>query len=107
MGNKKNDYYYSDEEIKLFEKLTGHKLENVKKPKKKKYLYTDEELKHLEKITGHKIKNMEISNNSDANKDELDMYIGDGVLSKDDLEPEELDDLLIPEEEWDDDDEDE
>ena len=50
-----------------------------------------------------KVENLRISDYSDANKDDIDMYLGNGIFEKDDLEPEELDDLLIPEEEWDDD----
>jgi len=99
-------YLYSDEDIRILEKYLGHKVKNIKvkkiKSKKGKYLYTDEQLKTLEKCLGHKVENLRISDYSDANKEDIDMYLGDGILEKEDLEPEELDDLLIPEEEWDD-----
>ena len=34
--------------------------------------------------------------------EDLDLYLDDYILEKEDLTQEELDDLLIPEEEWDD-----
>lgn len=34
--------------------------------------------------------------------DELNLYVDDDILKKEDLEQDELDDLLIPEEEWND-----
>ena len=34
--------------------------------------------------------------------EKLDLYFKDKILDKEDLTPEELDDLLSPEEEWDD-----
>ena len=75
---------------------------------------TEEEIKLIEKWSGKKFNTEESSidkksNSKKAKKDKnltkgekLDLYFKDKIFDKEDLTPEELDDLLSSEEEWDD-----
>ena len=80
----------------------------------KDFKLTDEEIKLIEKWSGKKFNTEENSTNKKSNSkrtkkdknltkgEKLDLYFKDKILDKEDLTPEELDDLLSPEEEWDD-----
>lgn len=79
------EFRLSDEEIKLVEKWSGKKL-------------------NIEPNSSHKKSNSKrTKKDKNLTKEEkLDLYFKDKILDKEDLTPEELDDLLNPEEEWDD-----
>ena len=80
----------------------------------KEFRLSDEEIKLIEKWSGKKFNTEEDSINKKSNSkkkmkdknltkgEKLDLYFKDKILDKKDLTPEELDDLLSPEEEWDD-----
>ena len=53
---------------------------------------TEEELELVEKWSGQKL----------TKGEKLDLILKDKIFEKEDLTPEELDDILTPEEEWDD-----
>ena len=77
----------------------------------KNFKLTEEEIKLIEKWSGKKFntKGDLIYKKSNSKKDKnltkgekLDLYFKDKIFDKEDLTPEELDDLLSSEEEWDD-----
>lgn len=79
------EFRLTEEEIKLVEKWSGQKL-SIKSSSTHKRASLKKE-KDNEKLT---------------KGEKLDLILKDKIFEKEDLTPEELDDLLIPEEEWDD-----
>ncbi len=79
------EFRLTEEEIKLVEKWSGKKL-NIKSSSTDKKSNSKREKENKNLTKGEK----------------LDLILKDKVFDKEDLTPEELDELLAPEEEWDD-----
>lgn len=79
------EFRLTEEELELVEKWSGQKL-SIKSSSTHKRASSKKEKENKKLTKGEK----------------LDLILKDKIFEKEDLTPEELDDILTPEEEWDD-----